>query len=70
MYEIILKILLILLYFWPHTETKYRNLAILTNFFGPHFWLLKISELTSFMSFEFHFMAKLHQINKRLYLSA
>ncbi len=45
---------IILVYFWlTHWKQKYRNLAIFTPFFFAHFWLLKTSKITSFVTFEF-----------------
>jgi hypothetical protein len=38
------KFLIILLYSWLQTETKYRNLVNFTGFF-PHFWQMKASKI-------------------------
>jgi hypothetical protein len=49
-------------------KTKYKHLAIFTNFFFPHFWLLKSSKITSFFVFKFqisHF-DKVLLVEKRL----
>jgi len=62
------KSLIILVCFGYMLKTKYRNLAIFTHIFS-HIYLLKTSNITLFLNFKLHFLAKFRQYTRLSYTS-